>query len=118
MRILLLSPSTKPSETLFCGLQYRQWRGQDALRVRLHGLERDAGGGTQGRPVRCSVRAGRYKNAVRRGILLYVAHRAAARVKEIERTTRHDVKALEYYVKEQLRATSLADVAEFVQTLK
>ncbi len=38
----------------------------------------------------------------------------AARVKEIEQTTRHDVKAVEYFIKDRLRATSLADVAEFV----
>ncbi|MDQ2809197.1 MAG: lyase family protein, partial [Chloroflexota bacterium] len=38
----------------------------------------------------------------------------AARVKEIEQTTRHDVKAVEYFIKERLRDTSLADVAEFV----
>ncbi|HEX8835168.1 MAG TPA: adenylosuccinate lyase [Abditibacteriaceae bacterium] len=38
----------------------------------------------------------------------------AARVKEIERTTRHDVKAVEYYVKEQLAQTSLADAREWV----
>jgi len=38
----------------------------------------------------------------------------AARVKAIEQTTRHDVKAVEYFIKERLRDTSLADVAEFV----
>jgi len=38
----------------------------------------------------------------------------AARVKAIERITRHDVKAVEYYLKAQLRDTSLADVAAFV----
>ena len=37
-----------------------------------------------------------------------------ARVKEIERTTNHDVKAVEYYIKEQLAQTSLADVREWV----
>ena len=39
---------------------------------------------------------------------------AAARVKEIEQTTRHDVKAVEYFLKERLHSTSLADVAGFV----
>jgi adenylosuccinate lyase len=39
---------------------------------------------------------------------------AAARVKEIEATTRHDVKAVEYFLKEQLQLMSLADVVEFV----
>jgi adenylosuccinate lyase len=38
----------------------------------------------------------------------------AERVKEIERTTRHDVKAVEYYIRERLRETSLRDVEEFV----
>jgi adenylosuccinate lyase len=40
--------------------------------------------------------------------------RAAERVKEIERTTNHDVKAVEYYIKEQLKESSLADVMEWV----
>ncbi len=39
---------------------------------------------------------------------------AAARVKEIEQTTRHDVKAVEYYVKERLSGTSLEPLGEFV----
>ncbi len=39
---------------------------------------------------------------------------AAERVKEIERTTNHDVKAVEYYIKEQLRETTLVDVMEWV----
>jgi adenylosuccinate lyase len=39
---------------------------------------------------------------------------ASNRVKEIESTTRHDVKAVEYYIKEQLQPTSLADVQEWV----
>lgn len=39
---------------------------------------------------------------------------SAARIKEIERTTKHDVKAVEYYIKEQLKNSSLADVLEFV----
>lgn len=39
---------------------------------------------------------------------------AAQRVKEIEAVTRHDVKAAEYYVRERLQGTSLADLQEFV----
>ncbi|HEU4965323.1 MAG TPA: adenylosuccinate lyase [Bacilli bacterium] len=39
---------------------------------------------------------------------------ASARIKEIERTTKHDVKAVEYYIKEQLKSSSLVDVLEFV----
>ncbi|MBX6772982.1 MAG: adenylosuccinate lyase [Chloroflexi bacterium] len=38
----------------------------------------------------------------------------AARVKEIEQTTQHDVKAVEYYLRERLAATSLADLQPFV----
>jgi adenylosuccinate lyase len=38
----------------------------------------------------------------------------AERVKEIERTTRHDVKAIEYYIKEELALSSLQDVSEWV----
>lgn len=39
---------------------------------------------------------------------------SALRIKEIERTTKHDVKAVEYFLKEQLDPTSLADVKEFL----
>ncbi|WP_018131131.1 adenylosuccinate lyase [Effusibacillus pohliae] len=39
---------------------------------------------------------------------------AALEVKEIEATTKHDVKAVEYYIKRRIRQTTLADVAEFV----
>jgi len=38
----------------------------------------------------------------------------AERVKEFERTTNHDVKAVEYYLKEKLAAAGLGDVGEFV----
>lgn len=38
----------------------------------------------------------------------------AERVKEIERTTRHDVKAVEYFIKEKLDQTSVAPLKEFV----
>lgn len=38
----------------------------------------------------------------------------AAIVKEIERTTNHDVKAVEYYLKRKLEGTSLADVREWL----
>jgi adenylosuccinate lyase len=36
------------------------------------------------------------------------------RIKEIERTTNHDVKAVEYYIKEQMARTSMTDIKEFV----
>ena len=38
----------------------------------------------------------------------------AAQVKTIEATTKHDVKAVEYWIKDQLSAASLADVSEWV----
>lgn len=38
----------------------------------------------------------------------------AERVKEIEKTTNHDVKAVEYFIKEKLEKTSLKNVMEFV----
>lgn len=38
----------------------------------------------------------------------------AERVKKIESTTNHDVKAVEYFIKEKLAQTSLKDVIEFV----
>ncbi|WP_110955104.1 adenylosuccinate lyase [Anaerosinus massiliensis] len=39
---------------------------------------------------------------------------AALRIKEIERTTNHDVKAIEYYLRETLGSMSLSDVLEFI----
>lgn len=39
---------------------------------------------------------------------------AALEVKEIEAVTKHDVKAVEYFIKRRIQDTSLADVAEFV----
>jgi adenylosuccinate lyase len=39
---------------------------------------------------------------------------AAQRVKEIEKTTNHDVKAVEYYLKEKLAGTSLETLSEFL----
>lgn len=39
---------------------------------------------------------------------------AALEVKEIEMTTKHDVKAVEYYIKRHIKDTTLSDVAEFV----
>ncbi|GAX88754.1 adenylosuccinate lyase [Effusibacillus lacus] len=39
---------------------------------------------------------------------------ASLEVKKIEATTKHDVKAVEYYIKRRIKETSLADVAEFV----
>lgn len=38
----------------------------------------------------------------------------AQKVKDIERTTNHDVKAVEYYLKYKIEGTSLEDVSEFI----
>jgi adenylosuccinate lyase len=38
----------------------------------------------------------------------------AAKIKSIEQTTRHDVKAIEYFLRDKLAATSLADVIEWL----
>ncbi len=38
----------------------------------------------------------------------------AEKIKKIEAVTNHDVKAVEYYLKEQLDGTSLADLSEFI----
>lgn len=38
----------------------------------------------------------------------------AARIKEIERTTNHDVKAVEYFIKEKMDAMGLGEAREFV----
>ncbi len=39
---------------------------------------------------------------------------AAQRVKQIERRTNHDVKAVEYYIRERLAGTTLEDIGEWV----
>ncbi len=39
---------------------------------------------------------------------------AARRIKTIERDTRHDMKAIEYYMRERLASTSLTDVVEWL----
>ncbi|NQZ57519.1 MAG: adenylosuccinate lyase [Lentisphaeraceae bacterium] len=38
----------------------------------------------------------------------------AQKVKDIERTTNHDVKAVEYYLKNKLEGTALAELSEFI----
>jgi adenylosuccinate lyase len=49
-----------------------------------------------------------------RSILEGFDEKEAVRVKKIEERTRHDVKAVEYYLRERLQETSLADVQEAV----
>lgn len=40
--------------------------------------------------------------------------KSAQRIKEIEKTTHHDVKAIEYYLKEKIQKTSLESIQEFI----
>jgi adenylosuccinate lyase len=49
-----------------------------------------------------------------RSIITSFADASAARIKEIERTTNHDVKAVEYFLRETLSASTLGDVIEFL----
>jgi adenylosuccinate lyase len=48
------------------------------------------------------------------GLIAALDEGEAALVKEIERTTNHDVKAVEYYLKRKLEGTSLADAREWL----
>ena len=54
------------------------------------------------------------EQALLRGLVADFDDDAAARVKGIERTTNHDVKAVEYYIRERLAGTSLDDAREWV----
>ena len=54
------------------------------------------------------------EQALLRGLVDDFDDDAAMQVKRIERTTNHDVKAVEYYVRERLVGTSLEDVCEWV----
>ena len=54
------------------------------------------------------------EQALLRGLVDDFDDDAAMQVKGIERTTNHDVKAVEYYVRERLVGTSLEDVCEWV----
>lgn len=56
----------------------------------------------------------RTKFAALRALYLDFAPETAERVKEIERTTNHDVKAVEYLLKERMEALGLASYKEFV----
>lgn len=54
------------------------------------------------------------EQALLRGLASDFDDDAAARVKRIERATNHDVKAVEYYIRERLAGTSLEDISEWV----
>ncbi len=49
-----------------------------------------------------------------RGIYLSFNLKDAERIKEIEKTTNHDVKAVEYFIKEKITPLGLDDVSEFI----
>ena len=54
------------------------------------------------------------ENALLTAIVTNFGDEDAERVKDIESVTRHDVKAVEYFLKEKLTGTSLEDVKEFL----
>lgn len=49
-----------------------------------------------------------------REIYIYFNEAKACRVKEIEATTNHDVKAVEYFIKEEMKALGLEKFSEFI----
>ncbi len=49
-----------------------------------------------------------------RALITHFDQTQAARIKSIERITNHDVKAVEYYLKQKLAGTSLASLSEFI----
>jgi adenylosuccinate lyase len=54
------------------------------------------------------------KKAALRDIYLNFKTDYALKIKETEKTTNHDVKAVEYFIKEQLEKTGLSQYAEFI----
>ena len=54
------------------------------------------------------------RNSDLRAIYLNFTENDALRVKEIEKTTNHDVKAVEYFIKEKMESLSIGDQKEFV----
>mgnify|MGYP001035844624 FL=1 len=49
-----------------------------------------------------------------RNIYLHFSEADAQTIKDIEKTTNHDVKAVEYFIKEKLKGTALQEYSEFV----
>ena len=54
------------------------------------------------------------KFKVLRGLYKNFNEAAAAQIKEIEKTTNHDVKAVEYYLKQEFDKVSLSEYKEFI----
>ncbi|PCJ66334.1 MAG: adenylosuccinate lyase [Bacteroidetes bacterium] len=53
-------------------------------------------------------------NSFLRKIYLEFSEANAQEIKDIEKTTNHDVKAVEYFIKKQLKGTSIEEYSEFV----
>ena len=49
-----------------------------------------------------------------KGLYLNFSEADAQQIKDIEKTTKHDVKAVEYFIKEKLKGTNLEEYSEFV----
>ena len=49
-----------------------------------------------------------------KGLYLNFSEADAQQIKDIEKTTNHDVKAVEYFIKEKLKGTTLEEYSEFV----
>ncbi|MFT4875989.1 MAG: adenylosuccinate lyase [Bacteroidia bacterium] len=49
-----------------------------------------------------------------KGLYLNFSEADAQQIKDIEKTTNHDVKAVEYFIKEKLKGTNLEEYSEFV----
>lgn len=54
------------------------------------------------------------KYSTLRNLYIYMGHVEALQIKEIEKTTNHDIKALEYYIKEQFIELDIEKYSEFV----
>ena len=61
----------------------------------------------------CKARAAKERRELR-AIAANVTLEDAQRVKDIEKTTNHDVKAIEYFLKEKIKGTSLESRTEFI----
>lgn len=61
----------------------------------------------------CRVLTAQEQECLRQIIADFTPERAQ-RVKDLESVTNHDVKAIEYYLKEQITGTSMEDISEFI----
>lgn len=56
----------------------------------------------------------REEERILRAVITDFSHKEAEKVKKIEAVTNHDVKAVEYYLKEKIAGTSLEELTEFL----